>query len=159
MITPIIILILLSSPLGVAFLRSKYSDTPLNITKFAYWGLGIAFIFFSIGHVIKTAGMIEMLPPWVPFRLVVVYLTGVLELFIGIALFLPRYQLAASKLAIAVFIIFFPVNIYSALNGEGLGGHQWGPIYLLIRAPLQIILIAWAYFLCVKGYKKQFNKD
>ena len=48
--------------------------------------------------------------------------------------------------------MFFPANIYAAFNSIGLGGHQWGPIYLLIRAPLQIILIAWAYFLCVKTH-------
>ena len=98
-----------------------------------------------------------MLPPWVPFRLMLVYFTGLLELLIGIALFLPKYQLTAAKAAIVVFVIFFPANIYSALNGIGLGGHQWGPIYLLIRGPLQLILIAWAYFLCVKGHDKQRN--
>jgi len=51
---------------------------------------------------------------------------------------------------VLVFVVFFPANIYAALQGVGLGGHQWGAIYLLIRAPLQLILIAWAYFLCIK---------
>jgi len=123
----------------------------LNITKYALWGLGIAFLFFFIGHIVKAQAMVEMLPPWVPFRLTVIYATGLLELVIGIALFIPRYQLIAAKLAIAVFIIFFPANIYAALNSIGLGGHQWGAIYLAIRGPLQLILIAWTYFLCLKG--------
>jgi len=101
--------------------------------------------------------MVEMLPPWVPFRLALVYLTGLLELLIGIGLFLPRYQVFAGKVAIVVFVVFFPANVYAALNGIGLGGHQWGPIYLLIRGPLQIILIAWAYFLCVKGHNKSMQ--
>ena len=93
-----------------------------------------------------------MLPPWVPFRIELVYLTGLLELLIGIALFIPRYQPLAAKIAIVVFVAFFPANIYAALNSIGLGGHEWGPVYLLIRGPLQIILIAWAYFLCAKGH-------
>ncbi|PIE47805.1 MAG: hypothetical protein CSA42_02120 [Gammaproteobacteria bacterium] len=151
MVTPIIILLLLFSPLGVAFVYSKFSGRSLNITKYACWGLGIAFIFFFVGHFIKTDGMVEMLPPWVPFRFTVVYITGLIELLIGISLFIPKYQLIAAKLAIVVFVLFFPANIYAALNGIGLGGHQWGPVYLLIRGPLQILLIAWAYFLCVKG--------
>ncbi|WP_444957125.1 DoxX family protein [Microbulbifer sp. ZKSA002] len=152
MVTPIIILLLLSSPLGISFIYSKFSGKPLNVKKYAYWGLGITFIFFCVGHFVKTEGMVEMLPSGVPFRLAIIYLTGLIELLIGIALFVPRYQLHAAWLAIVVFVIFFPANIYAALNGIGLGGHQWGPVYLLLRAPLQIILIAWAYFLCVKGH-------
>jgi uncharacterized membrane protein len=157
MITPIIIILLLSGPLSIAFVYSKFSDRPLNVTKYACWGLGIAFIFFFVGHLVETEGMVEMLPTWVPFRIALVYLTGLLELLIAIALFIPRYQPLAAKLAIAVFVIFFPANIYAALNGIGLGGHQWGLVYLLIRGPLQIILIAWAYFLCVKGHNKSMQ--
>ena len=112
----------------------------------------MAFIFFFVGHFVKTEGMVEMLPPWVPFRFSLVYLTGLIELLIGIALFIPRYQPLAAKIAIVVFVLFFPANIYAALNGIGLGGHQWGPVYLLIRGPIQIILIAWAYFLCAMGH-------
>lgn len=94
-----------------------------------------------------------MLPPWFPLRLQLVYATGLLEFAVGIALFTTKYRELAAKLAIVIFIVFFPANIYAALNSIGLGGHQWGPIYLLIRAPLQIILIAWAYFLCVKTHR------
>ncbi|WP_432468316.1 DoxX family protein [Agarivorans sp. Z349TD_8] len=151
MVTPIITLLLLSCPLSIAFVYSKFNDRPLNVTKHASWGLGIAFTFFFFGHLLKTEGMVEMLPPWVPYRLALVYITGFLELLIAIALFFPRYQPIAAKLAIVVLVIFFPANIYAASNSIGLGGHQWGPVYLLIRAPLQIILLAWTYFLCVKG--------
>ena len=154
MVTPIIILFLLTSPLCIAFVYSKFNNRPLDVTKYGCWGLGIAFIFFFIGHFVQTEGMVEMLPSWVPFRLALVYLTGLIELLIGIALFMTRYQSLAAKLAIVVFVIFFPANIYAALNSIGLGGHQWGPVYLLIRGPLQIILISWAYFICAKGHNR-----
>lgn len=153
MLTPIIILILLSFPLAIAFVYSKCKVQTLNVQKYASWGLGIAFIFFFIGHIVKAPGMVEMLPPWVPFRLGLVYITGVLELAIGIALFIPKFQLIAAKSAIVVFVVFFPANIYAALNSTGLGGHQWGPIYLAIRGPLQVVLISWAYFMCIKTEK------
>ena len=38
------------------------------------------FIFTSIGHFISTEGMAAMLPPSVPYRIELIYLTGVLEL-------------------------------------------------------------------------------
>ena len=151
MTTPIIILILLTGPLFLAFLVSKIKGDVLNVSKFASWGLGSCFIFFSIGHAIQAEGMVQMLPPWVPFRLPLVYATGLLELIIGLTLFFPKFQVNAAKAAIVVFIVFFPANIYAAINATGLGGHQWGPVYLLIRLPLQLVLIAWTYFLCVKN--------
>lgn len=159
MTTPIIILFLLTSPLITAFAASKIKNTELHVRQFSCWGLGIAFIFFSIGHFIRTEGMVEMLPLWVPFRLSIIYLTGALELLIGVALFLPKHQINSAKAAIFVFIIFFPANIYSAINSIGLGGHQWGSVYFLIRLPLQLILIAWAYYLCIKGHNKSVQPN
>jgi len=31
----------------------------------------------------------------------------------------------------------------------GMGGHLWGPVYLLIRVPLQLLLIGWSYWFAV----------
>ncbi|GHG02885.1 DoxX family protein [Thalassotalea marina] len=154
MITPLIILFLLSSPLVIAFIVGKHKNEDFSRQKFAAWGLGLAFLFFAMGHFVKTQGMIDMLPAWVPFRLALVYVTGVIELVIAIGLFLPQYRILAAKMAIVVFVVFFPANIYAAFNSIGLGGHQWGPVYLLIRLPLQIVLISWAYFMCVKPIEK-----
>jgi uncharacterized membrane protein len=159
MVTPIIILLILSSPLALAFVYAKIRNVPVDINKYACWGLGLAFIFFFIGHIVKTDGMVEMLPPWAPFKITLIYLTGAIELLVGIALFIPKLQTIAAKFGILIFVLFFPANIYAALNSVGLGGHQWGAVYLLIRAPLQIILIAWAYFLCVKEHNKKINKN
>ncbi|GMM87004.1 hypothetical protein ABMY35_20195 [Pseudoalteromonas sp. BZB3] len=155
MVTPIIILLILSSPLGMAFAYSKFMKVSVDINKYACWGLGMAFIFFFIGHIVRTDGMVEMLPSWVPFKVSLIYFTGALELMVGIALFMPKFQRIAAKLGILIFVLFFPANVYAALNSVGLGGHQWGAVYLLIRAPLQIILIAWAYFLCVKNITRR----
>ena len=151
MITPLIVLALVTLPLAMAALLSKLKGTELNKRKYAIWGLGIAFLFFATGHFVKSQGMVEMLPTWIPFKLPIVYATGALELMIGMALFIPKLQNKATLAAICVFIIFFPANIYAALNSTGLGGHQWGPPSPFIRLLLQFILIAWAYFLCIKG--------
>lgn len=157
MITPIIIILILVSPLAIAGLYSKIKSTPLDVKKYASWGLGLSFIFFCVGHIVKTDGMAEMLPSWVPFKISLIYLTGFLELLVGIALFKSSLQPTAAKCGIILFVAFFPVNIYAAINSIGLGGHQWGPIYLLIRAPLQLILISWAYFLCTDRYNRSFK--
>ena len=81
MITPLIILTLLVSPLLIAYVSARFSGRELDRRRYACWGLGITFIFFAIGHAIKTAAMVEMLPPWVPQRVWIIYLTGVLEAY------------------------------------------------------------------------------
>ncbi|GHA04711.1 hypothetical protein GCM10008090_12670 [Arenicella chitinivorans] len=146
----IIILALLISPMAIEFMYSKATGRPTSVRRSACWGLGIAFLFFALGHFVKTQGMVDMLPAWVPARELLIYLTGMLELIIGIGLFIPRFQTTAAMLALAVFVLFFPANIYAAMNGVGLGGHQSGPAYLLIRGPLQLVLIGWAYYLCIR---------
>ena len=141
----------------IAFIYSWMAGKPLATRRPACWGLGIAFLFFALGHFVKTQGMVDMLPSWVPARFTLVYLTGALELAIGIALFVPRLQSLATTLSIIVFVVFFPANIYAAINSVGLGGHQSGPSYLWIRGPLQLVLIAWAYFLCLRGKHETTN--
>lgn len=151
MLTPIIILCILISPLALAFVLAKLTAKAIDIKKYANWGLACAFVFFSIGHLVQTEGMVEMLPSWVPERLTLVYVTGLLELLVAIALISPKWQPRAATTAIIILFAFFPANIYAAINAVSLGGHQWGPSYLWIRTPLQAILIGWAYFLCLKA--------
>jgi len=44
-----------------------------------------------------------------------------------------------------VLVGFFPANIYAAWVQAPVGGHAWGLVYLWVRAPLQIVLVAWAW--------------
>lgn len=75
MITPIVTLFMLSSPLITVYLYSILMGKPFLLGRVACWGLGMAFLFFCIGHFVKTAGMVEMLPVWVPLRVELVYLS------------------------------------------------------------------------------------
>lgn len=45
-------------------------------------------------------------------------------------------------------------NIYAAVNHVPMGDHAWGPVYLLIRVPLQLILIFWTYWFTIKWHKE-----
>jgi uncharacterized membrane protein len=113
-------------------------------------GLSLLFVFTASGHFLQTEVMAEMLPPWVPARVALVYATGVLELAIAIALLLPDTRRAAGWIAAAVLVLFFPANIYAAVNYVPMGGHAWGPVYLLVRAPLQVAILTWAYWFTLR---------
>ena len=62
-------------------------------------------MFSFIGFFVKAEGMVEMLPPWIPFRLTLVYLTGLHELLVGLALFLPKHQVYSAKIAIMAYYL------------------------------------------------------
>jgi len=32
-----------------------------------------------------------------------------------------------------------------------MGGHAWGPAYLLIRAPLQLLILGWVYYFVLRN--------
>lgn len=141
MITPTIVLcLLICSYLGGRLIGG------INTANFGgVLGIAFAFGFFGIGHFVETEAMIRMLPPFMPFATLLVLATGLLELAIAFGLLYAPTRYLSGLVAIAVLIGFFPANIYAALNHTGMGGHAWGPVYLLIRAPLQAFLIWWAW--------------
>jgi uncharacterized membrane protein len=151
MTTPAIILVLLLLPLGAAHLTQRRS-APIDLQSGGIAGLVLAFVFFGIGHFARPQEMTEMLPPMIPGRVAIIYATGILEWGLAAGLAFPRTRRAAGWACIAVLVGFFPANIYAAANSIGMGGHQWGPIYLLIRAPLQLLLIVWTYWFAIKEW-------
>ena len=94
--------------------------------------------------------MVQMLPPFVPARVPLIYATGLLEWAIALGFFVPRFRTTAGIAAAAVLIAFFPANIYAAFARVPMGGHEWGPVYLLIRAPLQLAILIWIYHFVIR---------
>lgn len=143
MTTPLLMLLILALP---ALVLRAFSYAPARIAAAAAAGAGLLFLFTASGHFVQTGPMSQMLPPWVPYREALVYLTGLLEIAVGIGLFLPRWRRAAGWAAAAMLVGFFPANVYAAFQHAPMGGHAWGPVYLLVRAPLQVIILGWIWY-------------
>lgn len=116
----------------------------------AAWGLVLLFVFTGIGHFVAAEGMRAMLPSWTPAPGFVVAASGVLEIALGLAFAVPRWRRTCGIVAVAFLVFVFPLNVRSAWLGVGPGGHAWGPVYLLVRAPLQVLIGAWAYQFTVR---------
>lgn len=158
MSTVIVMLLLLTAPYLLARLLQAAGRRTFDTTNMGAIGLGIVFLFTAIGHFVLTAPMVRMLPAWVPQRELLVYLTGLLEIAIAIGLFLPRLRPMAGVAAAAVLVLFFPANIYAAINHVPMGGHAWGPSYLLIRGPLQMVLFTWAWWFTIRPAQSEFRR-
>ena len=105
--------------------------------------IAAVFCFTALGHFALSASMLEMLPPWVPARKAMIVFSGLFELGLAIAIMFPKTSRPASLVAIGFLILVTPLNVYSALNCVKFGGHEAGPKYLLMRLPLQALLIGW----------------
>lgn len=150
MTIPIVILLILIIPYLSAKTLSAYTEYKLNPRIAVVIGISLLFIFTGLGHFMKTAEMVEMLPAWVPKRLLLVHLTGLLEFALAAGFLIHQTRRVSAWLAILALILFFSANIYAAVNHLPMGGHVWGPIYLLIRAPLQAFIIFWIYWFAIK---------
>ncbi|OGB26689.1 MAG: hypothetical protein A3I66_03905 [Burkholderiales bacterium RIFCSPLOWO2_02_FULL_57_36] len=151
MVTPIVMLALMLAPAVLAAAFNGFTRYRFDLRNAAALGLGILFIFTGIGHFAQTGPMVQMLPSWVPERELLVYLSGFLEFAIAIGFFIPRFRRLAGLSAALVLVLFFPVNVYAVFNHVPMGGHAWGPVYLLIRAPLQAIILVWVYWFTIRA--------
>jgi uncharacterized membrane protein len=113
-------------------------------------GLALVFAFTGIGHFVKTAEMVQMLPGWVPQREFVIYFTGVLELVAAVALLVPAVSRVAGIFLCLFLVAVFPANVFAAFQRVDFGGHGAGPVYLALRLPLQVLLIGWTWWFAVR---------
>jgi uncharacterized membrane protein len=145
------LLVLLLVPYGllsiVALLRP---DAGLDAALRGRIALALVFAFTALGHFVKARSMAEMLPPWVPGRVPIVWATGVLEAAFAVGLLLPGRARLTGIAVMAFLVLVFPANVSAAARRVDFGGHGRGPRYLLLRAPLQLLLIAWAYWFAVR---------
>lgn len=107
------------------------------------------FIFTGISHFALANGMVLMLPAWVPGRYFILYLTGVLEILLGLGMLWRSTRHVAGLLTLLFLVCIFPANIYAALNAVEFGGNVNGPSYLFFRVPLQLFLLWWVWFMVV----------
>ncbi len=148
-------LILMTGPYLLVRLLSAVRNRDVDARGAAAIGLGALFIFTGVGHFIQTESMAQMLPPWVPERVLLVYLTGVLEFAIATGFIVPKSRRFTGWIAAVMLVLFFPVNIYAAINHVPMGGHASGPVYLFIRTPLQIIILTWIYWFTIRRTNKR----
>lgn len=145
--TLLVLLLLLTLPFLILTLAGKWNPKfQIAPAKRARVGVTLFFLFASLGHFIRTEPMAEMLPPAVPYRIELIYLTGVFELLGAIGVWIPRLTRITGLLLIIMLLGLLPANIYSAFNRVEFGGHGSGPSYLLVRVPFQLFAIFWTYF-------------
>ena len=102
---------------------------------------------FMIGagtlHFARPQWYLKIMPPYLPWHLALVYLSGFFEILFGALLFVPRVSRLSAWAIILLLIAVFPANIYLFQHQEILPAP---PLAHLLRLPLQAVFILWAYW-------------
>ena len=104
--------------------------------------LAVFFVAAGVNHFVNPDFYVRIMPPYLPWHLELVYLSGIFEILFGAMLLVPRLSRIAAWGIIAVLIGVFPANIHMLVNSHLYP--EISPVFLWLRLPLQGVLIAWA---------------
>jgi uncharacterized membrane protein len=107
----------------------------------ALYALVVMFVFTATAHFNQMKqDLAEMIPSSFPRPLLIVYITGVLELLGAAGLVLPQFRRLGGVCLIALLIGMFITNVNAAQKGVPLRGKAATP--LCLRTPMQVLFIA-----------------
>lgn len=108
------------------------------------YAMAIVYTAAGIYHFIQPQFYKRIMPPWLSWHMELIYLTGVLEIAFGLLLIPLQTRKFASYCIMVLLVLVFPANIQMMLNYY----HEDNPLLwiAILRLPLQVLLIWWAYF-------------
>jgi len=119
------------------------------------WVLASFMLFAGITHLVSADAFLGQVPTWLPLRTPIVWVSGVVEIGLGLALALTRGEWRRrAGWALAIFLVLvFPGNLYQAIAGTDAFGldtpaARWG------RLILQPVLIVWALW-CTSAWPRR----
>jgi uncharacterized membrane protein len=143
------VLIVLLAVFGVFMVASKITTGAWDFSFAGNMAMCVMLCFTALGHFLFTKGMVLMIPPAVPWKLQLVYLTGLLEVALGIALLFSSTRTYAGLILVVLFLVLLPANIYAAnnhINIEKADHNGPGLRYLWVRIPMQLLFIGWVIY-------------
>ena len=98
----------------------------------------------GISHFVIHDEFLAQTPTWLPARSAVIWVSGVIEILLGLALVTVRRRRRELGWVVAgFFVLIFPGNVYQAVAGtDGFGLDT--PVARWTRLAFQPLLIIWA---------------
>ncbi|MFT5432140.1 MAG: putative membrane protein [Myxococcota bacterium] len=116
------------------------------VKKIVRAGFGLSFVGIGLMHFVDPAPFVMIVPPFLPWALALVYISGFFEIAGGIGLIVPKTRRAAAFGLLALLVAVFPANIYMLTHEvyiEGMPREKW---MLWARLPFQVVfasLVIW----------------
>ena len=115
-----------------------------NIKRFSIIIMSIFYVSIGVNHFTIPEWFLQIVPPYLPYKLELVYISGFLEIIFGVMLLIPATRFYAAWGLILLLIAVYPANIYLAqTNGAAM---NTTPLVAWGRLPFQFVFIALAYW-------------
>ena len=125
-----------------------------NFKPLTIYVMSIMYIFIGIRHFTDPQYFLDIVPPQLPFKLFLVYFTGLIEVVGGVAIFAPKTRKAGAYLLILLLVSVFPANIYLYVSETPQNLLGISKIDALIRMPFQAPLILLAFWHSKENHPK-----
>jgi uncharacterized membrane protein len=130
----------------------------LSVVKLVFVVLAVAFYAFAgINHFRHPEMYWKIVPPYIPWPVAMVAISGVAEIAGAIGLAIPALRRMAAWGLVALLIAVFPANLYMALHPIEAGAGSLPAWALWARLPFQGLFIWWVLW-CTKGREVRSEK-
>jgi uncharacterized membrane protein len=127
---------------------------------------GLAAVFYTLAgtlHFLRPAMYLRIMPPYIPWDVPLVYISGAAEIAGGLGLLVPRLRRKAAWGLVILLIAVFPANVYMATDqiqptSTLLTSTPLTKVVLWGRLPLQAVLIWWVLW-CTKENGRFSRRD
>ncbi len=114
-----------------------------NRKKIALYTMAALYVLAGINHFANVGFYKMMMPPWLPGHHTLIYISGAAEIVLGLLLLPAQTRKLAAWGIIILLVAVFPANVQMMLNyQQDKNPYLW---ITVIRLPLQLLLIWWAY--------------
>ncbi len=107
--------------------------------------LAVFFVSAGVLHFVFPHKYLAIMPPWLPWHAALVAISGVCEIAGGIGVLPAMTRRLAGAGLIALCVAVLPANVQMLLNAHAAGAATWWQVALVVRLPLQLLLIWWIW--------------
>lgn len=105
--------------------------------------MAVFYVTAGVNHFVNPKWYVRIIPPWLPFREAINYISGACEIVFALLLLPLVTRAIGSWLIIALLVAVFPANIQMSIDyWKYKNKYFW---LTILRLPLQVPLIWWAY--------------
>ena len=112
------------------------------LLNFSMYVMALLYILAGLIHFLKPKIYLPMMPSYIPKHALMIFLSGVAEVFLGLGILWPPTRSIAAFGIILLLIVFLTVHVDMIQNRKRF---PTIPVWILwARLPLQFVLMIWA---------------
>ncbi|MEO6868544.1 MAG: hypothetical protein ABI168_02795 [Ginsengibacter sp.] len=104
--------------------------------------LALLMVGAGIFHIVNPKLYVPFVPQFLPFKVFIIYASGVVEILLGLMLLSKKYAITGAWGIFLLMLVFLPIHVADVFSdAPAIGSHQMA----LIRLALQFVILLWVW--------------